>query len=427
MPGRRVKAWRARPPSALISAAVVRGEVGVLVRAIAPPPPHAPGMHQKGRHLRGGPEAVRQAVGGGCQSGWGRLLSVTNAVGAGTRPQGDNGNAILAPPQPRKRKPGLPCVAAAGAVVRGLRAAPCVRPPPAPCPGAPQGLSECCAELLRQKVDADPVDQDGCTPLVLAAEHGHGPVVQQLLRSGAAVNTVTRAGDTALLRAAFHTRAAVCLQLIAAKADCAAADGHGNTALVWAAFRQQSDVVCALIKAKADVNVGVGQGQTLLISQCKAGHDAEAAVLIASGADVRAADPGGRTALHWVAKRGGAGLCEHLLGARASPGAADGQGCTPLLLAAQSGAADVCRLLLKEGAEVDGPDHGGVWAGVAGPVFLYCLFLLWTPVKQSVRGGRTHFLVHFLGGRAHCFVHFLCVATRTFWSTFCAQHPPLPT
>ena len=28
-------------------------------------------------------EAVRQAVGGGCQSGWGRLLSVTDAIEAG--------------------------------------------------------------------------------------------------------------------------------------------------------------------------------------------------------------------------------------------------------------------------------------------------------------------------------------------------------
>ena len=32
----------------------------------------------------GAPEAVRQAVGGGCRGGWGRLLSVTNAVEAGT-------------------------------------------------------------------------------------------------------------------------------------------------------------------------------------------------------------------------------------------------------------------------------------------------------------------------------------------------------
>ena len=35
--------------------------------------------------------AVGQAVGGGCQSGWGRLLSVTNAVEAGTCRQGDSG------------------------------------------------------------------------------------------------------------------------------------------------------------------------------------------------------------------------------------------------------------------------------------------------------------------------------------------------
>ena len=35
------------------------------------------------------PEAVRRAVGGGCRSGWGRLLSVTNPIEAGTCRQGD--------------------------------------------------------------------------------------------------------------------------------------------------------------------------------------------------------------------------------------------------------------------------------------------------------------------------------------------------
>ena len=39
----------------------------------------------------GASEAVGQAVGGGCQSGWGRLLSVTNASEAGTWRQGDSG------------------------------------------------------------------------------------------------------------------------------------------------------------------------------------------------------------------------------------------------------------------------------------------------------------------------------------------------
>ena len=37
------------------------------------------------------PAAVRKAVGGGCHNGWGRLLSVTNAIEAGLCRQGDSG------------------------------------------------------------------------------------------------------------------------------------------------------------------------------------------------------------------------------------------------------------------------------------------------------------------------------------------------
>ena len=44
------------------------------------------------------PKAVRQAVGGGCQSGWGRLLSVTNAIEAGAWRQGDSGWAYAGRP-----------------------------------------------------------------------------------------------------------------------------------------------------------------------------------------------------------------------------------------------------------------------------------------------------------------------------------------
>ena len=55
---------------------------------------HAPGprvaLEGKGPQ-RCPPEAVRQAVGGGCRSGWGRLPSVTNAIEAGTCRQGDTG------------------------------------------------------------------------------------------------------------------------------------------------------------------------------------------------------------------------------------------------------------------------------------------------------------------------------------------------
>ena len=56
------------------------------------------------------PEAVRQAVGEGCQSGWGRLLSVTNSIQAGAWRQRDSGWASAGRPgvgrfgtRPRRR------------------------------------------------------------------------------------------------------------------------------------------------------------------------------------------------------------------------------------------------------------------------------------------------------------------------------------
>ena len=56
----------------------------------SPPPPPRDALEGEGAP-EAAPEAVRQAVGGSCQSGWGRLLSVTNAIEAGTWRQGDSG------------------------------------------------------------------------------------------------------------------------------------------------------------------------------------------------------------------------------------------------------------------------------------------------------------------------------------------------
>ena len=54
-----------------------------------PPPPARHGCLGREGASEAAPEAVRQAVGGGRQSGWGRFLSVTNAIEAGTwRPSG---------------------------------------------------------------------------------------------------------------------------------------------------------------------------------------------------------------------------------------------------------------------------------------------------------------------------------------------------
>ena len=55
-----------------------------------PTPPPQACMKMEGTS-EAAPEAVRQAVGGGCQIGWGRLLSGTNAIAAGTCRRGGSG------------------------------------------------------------------------------------------------------------------------------------------------------------------------------------------------------------------------------------------------------------------------------------------------------------------------------------------------
>ena len=61
------------------------------VAAVGRGPDRQQGRGQGCTGRGGAPEAVRQAVGGGCQSGWGRLLSVINAIEPGTCRQGDSG------------------------------------------------------------------------------------------------------------------------------------------------------------------------------------------------------------------------------------------------------------------------------------------------------------------------------------------------
>ena len=81
-----------RPPRAH-GPAEMRGTDPLVRASVVSAGPHCAitGPQEGCMRREGTSEAVRQAVGGGCQSGWGRLLSVTNAIEAGTWRQGDSG------------------------------------------------------------------------------------------------------------------------------------------------------------------------------------------------------------------------------------------------------------------------------------------------------------------------------------------------
>jgi ankyrin repeat protein len=124
-----------------------------------------------------------------------------------------------------------------------------------------------------QTVDAR--DDEGRTPLMLAAGLGHGEVVCALLGAGAQVD---------------------------------AADGRGFTALFYACHngdedRGYPDVVQTLVAAGADKEAQIGYGVRPLMYAAGHGEAAVVQALLAAGADPLARNEGGRTALMMVKDR----------------------------------------------------------------------------------------------------------------------------
>ncbi len=118
-------------------------------------------------------------------------------------------------------------------------------------------------------------DEEGVTPLMVAAGLGRREVVSALLAAGAEVNAADRRGFTAL----FH--------------GCYNADED----------RGWPEVVEALLEAGADREARIGYGVRPLMYAAGNGEAGVVEVLLKAGADPTARNDGGRTALMMVKDR----------------------------------------------------------------------------------------------------------------------------
>jgi ankyrin repeat protein len=253
------------------------------------------------------------------------------------------------------------------------------------------------AELLgSEEIDLDAKgDNYNTTLLMVAAQRGHGDLVELLLNAGAEIHAKGHSGSTALMEAVEHDQEEIVellldrgadihgrsekgstllmlpiywdvkfmVELLLKKgADVHAKDKDGSTALIVAAHWSHKDIAGLLLDRGADVNARDKEGLTALIVAARQGHKNLAELLLDRGADVHAKDRDGSTALIIAARRGKKGVVKLLLSAGADVQAKNNKGSTALILAAHWNRRKTAELLLDRGADVHARDKEGLTA-----------------------------------------------------------------
>ncbi len=202
--------------------------------------------------------------------------------------------------------------------------------------------------LWRGSLDIDKRDEQGKTPLMIAAEAGRSSIVRILLNKGAysSVIAADNRGFTALHGATYGGHLAVTTLLLEAGADPDALTTTWCTPVLLAADRGHREVIEALLKAGADPQLSPFTQPTL---RC----------LVEAGADLQAAHRDGFTPLHLAAQNGHLEAVTTLVSFGADVHASVSEGYVSLFLAAIEGHAEVVRKLVASGADLQATTSDG--------------------------------------------------------------------
>jgi ankyrin repeat protein len=199
----------------------------------------------------------------------------------------------------------------------------------------------------------DVTDEDGHTPLMLAAGAGNGGTAARLLDKGANPKAVAKDGSTLIHFAAQTKDVKLLDRLISAGLNVNAQDKSGRTPLHIAALNLQLDMIKALLKYGANPRIRDLHGRTALVDAAiQPRGDDYVLALALDKTLVNMADKKGFAPLHAVAA-GNVKLdtIQILLNLGADPNAKAMRGDTPLSIALKSGKSDVAALLRKAGAK----------------------------------------------------------------------------
>ncbi|XP_018612889.2 ankyrin repeat domain-containing protein 50 [Scleropages formosus] len=206
------------------------------------------------------------------------------------------------------------------------------------------------------------LDNEGHTPLILAAQEGHCNAVRMLLDRRSPIDHRGYDGHSALSAAALEGHTEVVELLMRRGADTDVRDAEGRPLLYLLVLEGRLDIAALLVeKGGAPLESRDSEGRTALHVASWKGDLEAMALLLSHGADPNAQDEDGRAPLHSAAWRGQAAAARMLLEARGAlvDLACRQQGATALCIAAQEGHAGVVAVLLEKEADPDHVDQYG--------------------------------------------------------------------
>ena len=160
-------------------------------------------------------------------------------------------------------------------------------------------------------------------------------------------------GETPLHIAAWFNRSAAASILIANGADVNAKNEFGSMPLDYAFSNAASKTANLLMQNNAKVSAKNKKAGEMLISAVVDNDLELTEFILGIGADVNAKSYDGRTPLHFTATRNFYEIAKILLRHGADVNAKDKDDETPLYMAASYGALEIVKLLLQNGAEVN--------------------------------------------------------------------------